>query len=87
MNNYEIALKEAMDKKEQGQSQAQIVSFLKEKEVSIVDAMRINRKVFNCDLGDSKHYVSNHEAWKEICAGHENFHDQLYNMLEKENHE
>lgn len=87
MNSYEMVLKEAMVKKEQGQSQTQIVSFLKEKEVSIVDAMRINRKVFDCDLGDSKNYVSNHEAWKEICAGYEKFHDQLYDMLEEENHE
>lgn len=79
MNNqeYEVLLAELKGLKNNGLSQEDITILLKQKDFSIMTAIRINRELFNMSLQEAKEYVATSEAYKEIHKANSGFHEEL----------
>lgn len=79
MNNqeYTILLTELKALKSNGLSQEDITKFLKQKDLSIMTAIRVNRELFNMSLQEAKEYVATSADYKEIHEASKFLHDEL----------
>jgi len=65
----------AREKIERGADSCEILYWLKQLDVSIIDAIKIVRKVFAIPLGEAKEVVSSHSAWSSTAEGAETLHE------------
>lgn len=79
--SYDILLNKINTLKDSGVSQDDILSLLKDENVSIIDAIRLNRVCFKKSLGESKQEVSIHPSWQYISEKGDKFHQELIDNL------
>lgn len=74
---YQNLLEECKVLKNNGLSQEAMTLLLKQKDVFILTAIRINRQLFNMSLQQAKEYVATSYAYKDIHEANKDFHEQL----------
>lgn len=60
-----------------GETQSTILTYLKDQNVSIIEAVKIVRSEYKINLGDAKQIVTAHPAWREVVEQNEILHDAL----------
>ena len=75
---------EACQAYESGLSWEPILQHLRAQGCGIIDCIKIVRHITNCTLRDAKVLVHESEAWSDLRAQNEEFHEQLWKVLEEE---
>lgn len=80
-NEFSLLLEEMKKHKENGSDEEDILKKLSDKNVSIIDTIKIDKELFHDTLAQAKNVVDDHPLWKEKHDQFEAFHKKLYKDL------
>jgi ribosomal protein L7/L12 len=75
--SHQQLVAEARQKVVQGISANEIISCLHQQGISIIDAMKVIREVYEISLGESKRLVTSNSAWGSIVKAAKPLHEEL----------
>lgn len=61
---------------------SELIGYLHNQEVNIIDSIKVVSRVFNLSLGEAKKLVSSHSAWSEVAETSAPLHDELLQALD-----
>lgn len=65
-----------------GKSKAELIGEMKDRGLSIIEAIKAVREVFGVGLGEAKQLVANHPAYVEIARAADPLHEELIQVFE-----
>lgn len=65
-----------------GRSQAELIREMKDRGLTILEAIKTAREVFGISLGEAKSLVCSHSAWKGIAAAGAPLHEEIVKTFE-----
>jgi ribosomal protein L7/L12 len=79
---YAEVLQECHTARDQGVSTEQIVALMRDRGLTIAEAIKASVAVFGVSLGDAKDIVSSNAAWSDIAVAAEPLHNELHRLFE-----
>ena len=67
-----------------GTSTGEMLKVMKERGLTIAEAIKASMKVFNVGLGEAKSLVSSHQSWTQAAEAAEPFQDELIKAFQQD---
>lgn len=76
-SSHQQLVAEARHKVAQGIPVSDIISYLHQQSISIIDAIKVIREVYGISLGESKRLVTSNSAWGSVVEAAKPLHEKL----------
>ncbi len=76
-------LEELVNLHRDGRSIGEILKVMKERGLTIAEAIKASMQVFNIGLGEAKSLVSSHQSWTQTAKASEPFQDELIKAFQE----
>jgi len=82
MNSINKEFKEMI---KSGAGVGEVIQFLHESEISIIESIKMIREGFGLSLRESKELVASHPRWKTVVEANQELHDELIKFINEQN--
>jgi ribosomal protein L7/L12 len=83
-SDFENMLEECRRRISQGVKREDLILYLHNEGLTIIESMKILKKIYNLSLGEAKEQVTAHPAWASEVRSADVLHEELQHALEKE---
>jgi hypothetical protein len=71
----------------EGVSISEIISYLREQRVTIIDSIKVVRELYGMPLRQAKSIVSEHASWRDVAEAGDTLHEELEAAIQQETNE
>ena len=83
-NNLEKLIGECEKKVTQGASREELIVYLKQEGLTIIESMQVVKKIYKVSLQETKETVTTHSAWADQARVADSLHEDLEELFSNE---